>query len=94
MNKHYYIFGLVTSILCFIFLIIGVQCGLDIAKHNNDNIDTTYNKVILDSINVEISKKDSVINNLKQRMNYEIEQAVNANDSIAVWQFQILVKGK
>lgn len=93
MNKHYYIFALATSILCFIFFIIGVQCGLDATKHNNDT-DTTYNKIILDSINVEISKKDSVINNLKQRMNYEIEQAVNANDSVAVWQFQILVKGK
>lgn len=62
-------------------------------KEYEDNIesiavpDTTYNKVILDSIEYNIHKKDSTIVELKKQTEYEMDQAINANDSIAVKQF-------
>ena len=59
-------------------------------KQNKDNIeiiDTTYNKVMLDSIEYRICIKDSVIVELKKQVKYETEQAINANDSDAVKQF-------
>ena len=65
-------------------------------KEHKDNInqvvvpDTTYNKVVLDSIKYNIIKKDSTIVELKKRTEYEMEQAINANDSIAIEQFKEL----
>lgn len=53
-------------------------------------VDTTYNKVTLDSISYNIIEKDSVIYNLKKGAKYEIEQALNANDSVAIEQFKEL----
>lgn len=49
--------------------------------------DTLYNKIILDSIEYNINKKDSIIINIKNNAKYEIEQAVNADDSVAIKQF-------
>lgn len=86
----------VNKILIVIFLLIlfGVMFyswnKINSAKQNKDNIeiiDTTYNKVVLDSIEYRIHIKDSVIVELKKQVKYEIEQAINANDSDAVKQF-------
>lgn len=86
----------VNKILIVIFLLIlfGVMFyswnKINSAKQNKDNIeiiDTTYNKVVLDSIEYRIYIKDSVIVELKKQVKYEIEQAINANDSDAVKQF-------
>ena len=82
---------IVFGIICFII-------GYCIANDNNSKIDynnvtlpdTTYNKVILDSIEYNIHKKDSTIVELKKRIEYEMEQAINANDSIAIEQFKEL----
>ena len=85
----------VNKILIVIFLLIlfGVMFyswnKINSAKQNKDNmeiIDTTYNKVVLDSIEYRIRTKDSVIVELKKQVKYEIEQAINANDSDAVKQ--------
>lgn len=86
----------VNKILIVIFLLIlfGVMFyswnKINSIKQNKDNIeiiDTTYNKVVLDSIEYRIRIKDSVIVELKKQVKYEIEQAINANDSDAVKQF-------
>lgn len=82
---------IVFGIICFII-------GYYIADNNNSKIDynnvtlpdTTYNKVILDSIEYNIHKKDSTIVELKKRTEYEMDQAINANDSIAIEQFKEL----
>lgn len=82
---------IVFGIICFII-------GYCIADNNNSKTDcnnviltdTTYNKVILDSIEYNIHKKDSTIVELKKRTEYEMEQAINANDSIAIEQFKEL----
>lgn len=60
----------------------------DNIKHNTiEIVDTTYNKIILDSIEYRIHTKDSVVVKLKKRVKYEITQAINATDSDAVKQF-------
>lgn len=86
--------------ICFI-IVFGVICfsvGYYIGNNNNektsyDNVivpDTTYNKVALDSIEYNIHKKEFTIIELKKRTKYEIEQAINANDSVAIKQFKEL----
>lgn len=86
--------------ICFI-IVFGIICfsvGYYIGNNNNektnyDNVivpDTTYNKVTLDSIEYNIHKKEFTIIELKKRTKYEIEQAINANDSIAIKQFKEL----
>ena len=60
----------------------------DKVKHNTiEIVDTTYNKIVLDSIEYRIRTKDSVIVELKKQVKYEIEQAINADDSTAIKQF-------
>lgn len=86
--------------ICFI-IVFGIICfiiGYYIADNNNSKIDynnviisdTTYNKVTLDSIEYNIHKKDSTIVELRKRIKYEMEQAINANDSAAIKQFKEL----
>lgn len=76
-----------------IFFTIGYYFG---SKNNNIDYndivlyDTTYNKIVLDSIKYNIKIKDSVIIKLKDKIKYEMEQAINANDSVAVEQFKSL----
>lgn len=60
----------------------------DNVKHNTiEIVDTTYNKIVLDSIEYRIHTKDSIIVKLKKKVEYEITQALNATDSDAVKQF-------
>lgn len=86
--------------ICFI-IVFGVICFSIVyyignnnnEKTNYDNMivpDTTYNKVTLNSIEYNIHKKESIIIELKKRTKYEIEQAINANDSVAIKQFKEL----
>lgn len=59
-------------------------------KEHKDNVepivvlDTTYNKVILDSIEYNIIKKDSIVYNLKQEMKDEISKSLSISDSDAI----------
>jgi hypothetical protein len=53
-------------------------------------IDTVYNKIILDSIRYDIRNKDSIVIKLKKQITYEVKQAISANDSIAIEQFKQL----
>ena len=80
----------IVIIICISCFIAGILIGNNCKINNIDNVDvydTTYNKVILDSIQYNIKVKDSVIVKLKTKMQYEIEQAINADDSTAVEQF-------
>lgn len=93
-NKYnYLIFIIIIFVVLFVYH-IGYNKGL--TKHEIDDfnkvkvIDTTYNKIILDSIEHNIIKKDSVIVKLKNKVIYEMEEAINTNDSVAVEQFKTL----
>ena len=84
--------------ICIIILFIAFIIKYNIVHKqskttNNENIvltDTIYNKVTLDSIKYNIIKKDSTIYKLKKEVRYEIEKALNANDSIDIEQFKSL----
>lgn len=82
---------IVYGIICFIIGYCIANSNNSETEYNNDILpDTTYNKVILDSIEYTIHKKDSTILELKKRTEYEMEQAINANDSVAIEQFKEL----
>lgn len=83
---------------CIICYLLGCIIGAIIAiyYHNKDNnknnikyndIDTTYNKIKLDSIEYNITKKDSIITEIKKKFEYEKDKAINASDSDAIKQF-------
>lgn len=84
--------------ICIIILFIAFIIKYNIVHKqsktiNNENIvltDTIYNKVTLDSIKYNIIKKDSTIYKLKKEVRYEIEKALNANDSVVIEQFKSL----
>lgn len=94
MEKKNKIFICICIIILFIAFIIKYNIVYKQSKTtNNENIiltDTTYNKVTLDSIKYNIIKKDSTIYKLKKEVRYEIEKALNANDSVAIEQFKSL----
>ena len=82
----------IAIILAIILCIIWCLSGRDIVptKTSVTICDTTYNIITLDSIRYNIKIKDSVIVELKKKVIYEMEQAINADDSIAVIQFKEL----
>lgn len=57
------------------------------------DIDTTYNKIVLDSIEYNITKKDSVIYYIKYKMKNEVTKVLNLDDSAAVKLFKELASG-
>lgn len=58
---------------------------------NNKQIDTSYNKVVLDSIEYNIVKKDSLLIIYKTKFEYEIKEITYDTDSAAVERFYDLV---
>ena len=81
-------------IIVLIIILVSIWCWLNKefapAKTSVTICDTTYNVVTLDSIRHNIEIKDSFIVELKKRVVYEMEQAMNADDSIAIIQFKEL----
>ena len=80
----------IIIIICISCFIVGILIGSNYKHNNTETIiiyDTVYNKTILDSISYNIKVKDSIIIKLKHKMQYEIEQAINADDSTAIKQF-------
>ena len=85
----------ITNIIIFIIILLGVLWIINDRNYNpiKTNIeicDTTYNIITLDSIRYNIKIKDSVIIKLKKELVYEMEKAINADDSTAVIQFKEL----
>lgn len=84
-----------TKIVIVLIIILGIiWCWVDKdfapAKTPVTICDTTYNIATLDSIRFNIKVKDSVVVELKKKVEYEMEQAINADDSAAVIQFKEL----
>ena len=81
-------------IIVLIIILVSIRCWLSKefapAKKSVTICDTTYNIATLDSIRLNIKVKDSVVVELKKRVEYEMEQAINADDSIAIIQFKEL----
>lgn len=81
-------------IIAIIFFIIGYvvkQKEINNDKYIINKLDTVYNKIVIDSLEYNIIKKDSIIYNIKENVKEEINFAINADDSTTVMLFQKLV---
>ena len=81
-------------IIAIIFFIIGYvvkQKEINNDKHIINKPDTVYNRIVIDSLEYNIIKKDSIIYNIKENVKEEINFAINADDSTTVMLFQKLV---
>ena len=93
-NEDIKVIGIVLSfaVLTVLGFSIFNRCNRD--KENKKDIiqivDTTYNKVILDSIQINIKQRDSVITKIKYRMQYEIKKADTISNDSAVKLFKQL----
>lgn len=81
-------------IVAIVVFSIGVEVGRRMTQNHVNTqevlIDTTYNKIILDSIEYNIIKKNSVIYNIKQEMKDEVTKSFELSDSAAVKLFKKL----
>ena len=90
--------GTIIVIIFLFFFInaIGLSCFNKCSNNKNTEIDTipivdtSYNKIVLDSIEVDIKYKDSVIKRVKYEMEYEIKKINAVDDSTAVELFKRL----
>lgn len=90
------IFGIIIVCISVGLFFYGYHLGKHNAKseiiENTTKPDTAYNKVVLDSIEYNITKKDSVIYNIKQEMKDEVTKSFELDDSSAVKLFKELCK--
>lgn len=82
--------------LTIILFIIFIITFLLVCKNQQDKNkiilqDTTYNHIILDTINKTIRTKEEIIIDLKYRKDEDIKNAINADCTTAVNQFKKLV---
>lgn len=89
------------QLFCLLMFIIGCFIGAfcaykDYQRYNNKLIqhDTIYNKVVIDSIEYNIIRKDTIIYNLKQEMKDEVTKSFELDDSSAVKLFKELASEK
>ena len=68
----------------------GLVIGRAEVTENVTKLDTTYNKIILDSIEYNIIKKDSIIYNIKQEMKDEVTKSFELSDSATIKLFKKL----
>lgn len=93
-KKDLRVIGIVLSFVILIVLGFSIfnRCNRD--KKNKENIiqivDTTYNKVILDSIQINIKQRDSIITKIKYEMQYEIKKADTISNDSAIKLFKQL----
>lgn len=78
------------TIIILIALLAGYIIGV-VIKYNVTHtpveqqlLDTTYNTVVLDSIEFHIIEKDSTIKKIKYQMKYEVNKVYTLDDSATV----------
>lgn len=93
-NEDIKVIGIVLSFAVLTVLGFSIFNRCNENKENKKDIiqivDTTYNKVILDSIQINIKQRDSVITKIKYRMQYEIKKADTISNDSAVKLFKQL----
>lgn len=90
--KKLLIIVLILQIIICLFLLFSVI--LTQGKQNAGTTtvqDTVINRVQIDSIHILITKQESIINRINIKEKYEIEKAINSNDSDVVKLFKELV---
>lgn len=89
------VFKSIKYLIIILFIIFIITFLLVIKNQNNKNKiilqDTTYNHIILDTINKIIHTKEEIIIDLKYRKDEDIKNALNADCTTAINQFKELV---
>lgn len=91
--KDFTLKDLIYLIIIFvlIFLVSRLSIKKDIAVEPIKPIDTTYNRVVIDSIKYNIIERDSMIIHIKDSILYELQLNQTADDSTVVINFQKLL---
>lgn len=88
---------IIISFVVIIFALVAyIWLSAEYRRHkaketNFIQVDTTYNKIVLDCIEKKITVKDSVIYNIKTEMKDEKVKVLNMSDSAAVALFYELL---
>lgn len=90
--KKLIIIGLILQVITIIVLTMFVSFFNRV--DNNVKIDTTYNKVLIDSIQLNITRTESTIVEYNKILNYEMDKANNLSNDSAVLLFRELLQGE
>lgn len=78
-------------IFVLIFLVSRLSIKKDVPVESIKPIDTSYNRVVIDSIKYNIIKRDSIIIHIKDSIIYELQINQSADDSTVIINFQKLL---
>lgn len=78
-------------IFVLIFLVSRLSIKKDVPVEPIKPIDTSYNRVVIDSIKYNIIKRDSIIIHIKDSIIYELQINQTADDSAVIINFQKLL---
>lgn len=91
--KDFTLRDLIYLIIIFvlIFLVSKLSIKKDVQIEPIKSIDTSYNRVVIDSIKYNIIERDSMIIHIKDSILYELQLNQTADDSTVVINFQKLL---
>lgn len=78
-------------IFVLIFLVSRLSIKKDVSVGPIKPIDTSYNRVVIDSIKYNIIERDSMIIHIKDSIIYELQINQSASDSMLIVNFQKLL---
>lgn len=78
-------------IFVLIFLVSRLSIKKDVPVEPIKPIDTSYNRVVIDSIKYNIIERDSMIIRIKDSIIYELQINQSASDSMLIVNFQKLL---
>lgn len=78
-------------IFVLIFLVSRLSIKKDVPVEPIKPIDTSYNRVVIDSIKYNIIERDSIIIHIKDSIIYELQINQSASDSMLIVNFQKLL---
>lgn len=78
-------------IFVLIFLVSRLSIKKDVPVEPIKPIDTSYNRVVIDSIKYNIIERDSMIIHIKDSIIYELQLNQTADDSTVIINFQKLL---
>ena len=78
-------------IFVLIFLVSRLSIKKDVPVEPIKPIDTSYNRVVIDSIKYNIIERDSMIIHIKDSIIYELQLNQTADDSAVIINFQKLL---
>ncbi len=91
--KDFTIRDLIYLIIIFVLIFIVSRLSIknDVSVEPVKPVDTTYNRVVIDSIEYNIIKRDSIIVQIEDSIIYELHLNQTADDSTVIVNFQKLL---